>query len=290
MSLLIDTFKSHSIGFLLLAILFLIVGAGWWLSKPAPRVEPLVSTMPVAEFQPALTDIVAKPAQTLPLAEKPRLAKKVSPSVARQKIHIVKNTQRERLLSNLQEGFDAYQQGRYAVSRAAYQRALKQDNKNRDALLGLAANSMRLAQDDAAQLHLAQQHYLDVLGLNPLDAAALAGLSALDEQFSQGNSIAFLKDSIQQSPGQAALHYSLASKYARQRNWSQAQAAYFSAYDLAPSNADYAFNLAVSLDHLGQFGAALAYYKKSLALAASSPSAIDLSALQKRMQHLQGGN
>ena len=54
--------------------------------------------------------------------------------------------------------------------------------------------------------------------------------------------------------------------YAGERQWAQAQQAYFQAFQLEPTNPDYAFNLAVGLEHLNQSKAALAYYRKALDL------------------------
>jgi tetratricopeptide (TPR) repeat protein len=48
--------------------------------------------------------------------------------------------------------------------------------------------------------------------------------------------------------------------------WSQAQQAYFHALQFQPDNPDYAYNLAVGLEHLGQTRPALEYYRKALDL------------------------
>jgi tetratricopeptide (TPR) repeat protein len=61
------------------------------------------------------------------------------------------------------------------------------------------------------------------------------------------------------------LFQTLGNLYADQKRWSEAQAAYFEAYRGAPDNADYAYNLAVSLDQLRQHPAALSYYERALA-------------------------
>ncbi len=53
-------------------------------------------------------------------------------------------------------------------------------------------------------------------------------------------------------PQSAALHFTLGNLYASQSRWGEAQAEYFECYRLDPSSADFAYNLAVSLDHLGQ--------------------------------------
>ena len=54
--------------------------------------------------------------------------------------------------------------------------------------------------------------------------------------------------------------------YADQGNWPAAQTAYFQAHHLARANPDYAFNLAVSLEHLSQPKLALNFYQQALEL------------------------
>ena len=56
--------------------------------------------------------------------------------------------------------------------------------------------------------------------------------------------------------------------YAKQSLWPQAQQAYFQAYQLQADSPDYAYNLAVSLEHLGQSRIALNYYRRALELRA----------------------
>ena len=243
-------------------------------SAPAVYDEPEV-------FIPAVTKVQAK---IVPKAELKTVLKRPV-----KKVRIVRSTQRDDLLKNLQRGFTEYQQGNYVASRTAYQRALQQDENNRDALLGLAANSMREGQSNAVYLQQAEQLYWQLLELDPRDVAARGGLAMLDREYAQQSSVVSLQEAIQQRPQMAVLHYSLANKYARQRDWNQAQASYFKAFSLVPDNADYAFNLAVSLDRLGQFNTALQYYQQALGLAARGPHAINLSALHKRMQYLQEG-
>jgi len=51
--------------------------------------------------------------------------------------------------------------------------------------------------------------------------------------------------------------------------WAQAQQAYFQAYHLEPANPDYAYNLAVGLEHLSQSTLALGFYRRALQLASA---------------------
>ena len=49
--------------------------------------------------------------------------------------------------------------------------------------------------------------------------------------------------------------------------WAQAQQAYFQAHHLEPNNPDYAYNLAISLEHLSQSKLALGFYRHAVQLA-----------------------
>ncbi|MEE9551961.1 MAG: hypothetical protein V3V89_02845, partial [Gammaproteobacteria bacterium] len=66
------------------------------------------------------------------------------------------------------------------------------------------------------------------------------------------------------------LYFTLGNLYANQSRWADAQQAFFDAYRLATNNSDYAYNLAVSLEHIGQNSTALDYYNVALELADDS--------------------
>ena len=53
------------------------------------------------------------------------------------------------------------------------------------------------------------------------------------------------------------------------QRWPDAQQAYFQAHQLQPDNPDYAFNLAVALEHIGQPKAALDFYRRAVQAATS---------------------
>jgi len=85
----------------------------------------------------------------------------------------------------------------------------------------------------------------------------------------------------------AGLDFSLGNLYAGQGRWSEAQAAYFDAHRLDPGNADILFNLAVSLDHLGQPRLALGYYERALEMSTREAAQFDAAALSRRVAELR---
>jgi uncharacterized protein HemY len=87
-------------------------------------------------------------------------------------------------------------------------------------------------------------------------------------------------------PEEGVLHFTLGNQYAQQSRWPEAQLAYAKAAAMNPENPDYAFNLAVSLEHLRQPQPALQQYRRALALALQRTASFDPAAAQARVQQL----
>ncbi len=181
----------------------------------------------------------------------------------------------------LDQAYQAFQRGDLASSREGYQRVLAREPNNRDALLGMAAIELRVGNLDAAETR-----YVRLLEMNPRDSHAVSGLVALRNQVDPVAMESRLKNLIASQPEAAHLHFSLGNQYARQSRWPEAQAAYFKAYSAEPENADYAFNLAVSLDQLQQRKPALDYYQRALELATRHPANFNRAQTQARIQDL----
>ena len=182
----------------------------------------------------------------------------------------------------VERAFESYQRGDLAGSREAYQQVLQREPLNRDALLGLAAIDVRARSYDTAEAR-----YIKLLELDPRDVNAQVGLIALRGQVDPVQSESRLKTLIATNPDAIQLHFALGNQYAQQARWADAQAAYFKAYAGDSENADFAFNLAVSLDHLRQKALALQYYNRALALAANRPVSFELTQIHARIQELQ---
>ena len=182
----------------------------------------------------------------------------------------------------VESGYSAYVAGKMDVARADYEQALRDDPGNRDALLGLAAVDVR-----SARLEAAEGTYLRLLRTDPRDAHAQAGLIALrgarmDPLVVESR----LKTLLATDPGAHVLNFALGNQLAQQGRWAEAQQQYFKAFAAEPENADFAYNLAVSLDHLRQPKLALEYYQRALALVAMRGASFDPAAARARIAQL----
>lgn len=160
----------------------------------------------------------------------------------------------------LTSAYEQLQKGDIDTAQATYERVLQSDGRSVDALLGLASIAWQRGQTEKAS-----EYYYRVLQLDPQNATAQSGLIGLLGRVDPTASETRLKQLISREPS-GGLYFSLGNLYAGERQWAQAQQAYFQAFQMEPTNADYAFNLAVGLEHLGQSKVALGYYRKALDL------------------------
>ena len=218
---------------------------------PAPRIAPLARRATALERAPEGATLASS-----------RPAPQVHPRVA--------------------AAYAAYQAGNLEGARNGYQQALREEPANRDALLGLAAVETR-----AQRYEIAADIYGRLLQADPRDPHAHAGLLALRGQAADPAAVeSRLKTLLAADPEAGVLHFALGNHYVRQRRWADAQQSYFRAAASDPDNPDYAYNLAVSLEHLRQPGPALDYYRRALSLAHGRNASFDPSAVRERAQQL----
>ena len=189
--------------------------------------------------------------------------------------------------------YQAFNSGDDAAAQKQYREVLQTDVRNIDALLGMAAIAFR-----QGRYADANGWYQKVLEIEPKNSTALSALanpkigndassvSAAGSDFAATESR--IKNLLAQQPEAANLHAALGNLYAGQNQWPLAQAAYFNASRFAPNSADYAFNLAVSLDQLGKSELALAQYQRALSLLNNSAASnLDRAQLEARIHTLQ---
>jgi len=241
-----------------------------------PRAEPArTPAPPPAELRPKPAAAKPRPEPVAPLesrrlpAPEPRRAPPAARPVAQ--VH-----------PRVESGYAAYLSGDLVAARTQYEEALREEPANRDAQLGLAALDVKAGRYEAAE-----GGYLRLLQANPRDAEAQAALIALrgarlDPLVAESR----VKSLLAADPGAHALHFTLGNQLAQQGRWAEAQQEYFKAFSAEPDNADFAYNLAVSLDHIRQPRLALEYYRRAVALARTRGAGFDPAAAQARILQL----
>ena len=195
-------------------------------------------------------------------------------------IAIRKRIRADHVAASLQQAYRAFLAGDGESAAQAYRTALRHEPGNRDARLGLAAIATR-----AGRWEEAAGHYARLLVSHPADTVARAALIAIDERDPvRGESR--MKALLRTEPRAAYLHFNLGNLYAAQSRWPEAQQSYFNAYRFDRGNADYAYNLAVSLDHLSQSQSALGLYREALVLSQSRPAGFTAAAVRQRIRDL----
>ncbi len=262
---------------------------------PLPPLFPPLLPPPLADAPaPKSVAITRIPGAARELTERELLAQSLrqSPSSreAPVRLRLSQSIDSPKVSPELSAAYSTLTRGDYAQAKKLYAQLVGVMPLNLDAQLGLATASARSG-DNAR----AARHYQRVLELDPRNSMAIAGLLAVSESASTSGAKsgapeqleAELKALIYKDPNAASLQFSLGNLYASQRRWTEAQQAFFEAYRLDADNADYLYNLAVSLDQLNQSRLALDYYQKSLAQAVRAGAQFDRSVVQRRITELQ---
>jgi tetratricopeptide (TPR) repeat protein len=230
--------------------------------KAAPRPAARETEVPLLKPQPRTAPAPRAPASAGTEISASRAAPQVHPKVG--------------------SAYAAYLAGDLAAARADYQQALREEPANRDALLGLAALDVRAGRNEAAEMA-----YLRLLQADPRDAHAHAALIALSAgRVDPVAAESRVKLMLAENPGAHVLNFTLGNQFAQQGRWAEAQQEYFRAYAAEPDNPDFAYNLAVSLDHLRQPSLALQYYQRAITLAKARGASFQLQVAEDRAAQL----
>ena len=184
---------------------------------------------------------------------------------------------------SISEAYAAFQAQDLNLAETKYREVLNFYPGNRDALLGLGAIALNKGDPSTAA-----EIYAKLLIINPRDEVARALLINLDSNEDISNSESTIKLLLHEHPDSSHLYFTLGNIYAKQSRWAEAQQAFFDAYRNDPSNPDYAHNLAVSLDYIGQVQTALDYYNVALELVADKPIRFDTAEVMSRINTLSG--
>ena len=252
--------------------------------KPVKKPPTVVNTPVVSPPLPKNSVATGVPAPVIAVPNSPSLSGDaaivsvpVPPPPA--PINISRDAEHNDTFVTLQTAYRAYQSGDDSSAQNLYSRVLSRDEHNRDALLGLAAIAVR--QKDFVR---AQEIYSELLTLDPKDSIAQAGFVSVSGSFDPLQQEARIKALLEQEPGASHLLFTYATFLMQQQRWLEATRTLQSALQAQRDNADYAFNLAVSFDHLGQGDSAIKYYREALELAAKQSTRFRPEEVRRRLK------
>ncbi|MFT5974103.1 MAG: tetratricopeptide (TPR) repeat protein, partial [Gammaproteobacteria bacterium] len=187
-------------------------------------------------------------------------------------------TEKDKLIK---DAYAAYQRGNNNTALEKYNRVLTEEPLNRNALLARAAINIQNAnRADAIE------DYQTLLIANPKDSLAMSSLISV-ASISPSKSESKLKGMIRDEPSSPYLNFALANVYGAQNRWQEAQNLYFKALENNPTDPNYAYNLAVSLEHISKFKVAITYYQRALANFNNGLATFDKSVVHQRMEVLK---
>ena len=173
-------------------------------------------------------------------------------------LHIVSSHQMEEKHKLLREAYEAYKAGNDELALSKYDQVLETDPSNRNALLARAAINVQNNNAGAAI-----EDYRQLLLANPKDSLALTSLITV-ANVAPADAESQLKIMIRDEPDSPYLNFALANAYGAQDRWLEAQSHYFTALENNPGDPNYAYNLAVSLEHIAKPKVAVSYYQRAL--------------------------
>jgi Tfp pilus assembly protein PilF len=260
------------------------------LSTPQPDSLPVATLLPEVKTLPATQPTFSRPARATAPTPAPSWGEGVlrqteaAPRRPRSPVRAAASDfsmqpARSEPEPQIERAYQAFQAGQIASARQLYQQ-VPDGERNLDVQLGLAA--IALASNNPA---LAARHYQRALELDPRNATANAALLNMTGDAAPDASEQRLKTLIATQPS-AQLYFTLGNLYATQSRWPDAEHAYFEAFQKNPANADFAYNLAVSLEQISQPKAALSYYQKARGLMRPGQVQFDPARLDLRIAQL----
>ena len=204
----------------------------------------------------------------------------------------------------LREAYASLANGNLETAFAQYTELVNKQQTQAAALSGLASIEIKRKNYQAASGYL-----LKVIRLDPSNTFAISSLATLahraashnrttsEDRAESYNSAASdsnsnsdlqvmsqLKLLHEQHPNNASISYLLGNYYAARSQWPDAQKYYFAAHSSAPRNPDYAYNLAIALDHLNKNDRAVTFYRTALTLSKERSFEFSTETVQKRLK------
>jgi tetratricopeptide (TPR) repeat protein len=181
-------------------------------------------------------------------------------------------------------GYNALIRGEYDTALGFYDQALKQEPSSVLALLGRGAALQKLGRKEEAR-----QSYDRALKANPGNREALTNLTALEGERAPGDALARLIDLEREYPNFSPVKAQIGLIYARLENFDGALEYFRRALVVTPDAPLYMYNMALVLDRLGRGEQAVTFYERVLNAMSGGRSIPELSAadIQRRVTFLR---
>lgn len=251
--------------------------------KPAIKTEGVKTQAAIRSEQKAVKPVSVKAAARF----KKSAVKQTLEKITKEKpiIRIIHKKVDDPVGSMVLKAYALFNKGDYKASENIYKKVIRKDARNRDGLLGLAAIAIK-----QQRYEYARQRYLQLRHLNPKDSIAIAGLSTIENKTKPDLSVSDIRLMLREQPDAAHLYFALGAIFTKQKKWADAQASFFSAWSGESKNADYAYNLAISLDRLGKTKQARQFYELSLKLNRKKKGNFKQEIAEKRINTLNEHN
>ncbi len=203
-------------------------------------------------------------------------------SSASSEVSFKKTNKADPVAEGLEQAWLAYEGAQYDRAKKLYKKVSAIEKNNRDALLGLGAIAVL-----EKETNVARDIYVSLLKIDPRDPIAISALASLrNNAAATETDEKYLQSMLQKNPADAHLNFALGNVFAQQGKWKPAQQSYFNAWQRDNGNADYLFNLAVSMDQLGKQKQAVEFYQDCLTKSANKQVAFSREAVRKRITEL----
>jgi Flp pilus assembly protein TadD len=239
--------------------------------------KAIAEATPKSKVMPATVTKTVKKADLKSKVKAVSIKKKLLPI---KKLSFIKTSDEGNIHKQLLRAYEFYQQALYPQALKEYKTVFNKDSNNKDALLGIAAISLK--QGDRKN---ALKIYHKLNDLFPNDVAiksALNGVSSQSDEIKTGY-YGETKRLLEQNPSSPELQFNMGNILSAEKRWSEAQVYYFNAYKLKPNNADYLYNLAISLDYLSQYKVAVKFYQLALTAAEDKDASFNEKGVINRM-------
>ena len=181
----------------------------------------------------------------------------------------------------LNEAYAMHKLGDNTGAIRKYNQVIKADPVNRSALLARASISVQNNDRNSAI-----DDYQTLLIENPKDSLAMSSLISV-ANISSFKLESQLKGMIREEPSSPHLNFALANVYGAQNRWYKAQSLYFKALNNNPNDPNYAYNFAVSLEHISKPKLAITYYQRALVNFNNGIPNFKKAVVQKRLETLK---